>query len=136
MDDQDAIDHVIRTFFEAFTSGEGLEERLGALPGLFAPGAIIVRVLDAIPTLYDVDGFLRPRRELLTGAAMTGFREWELTGRTDLFGDIAQHWCSYAKEWVVDGERQTGRGVKSLQLVRAGSTWLITALIWNDEPAG
>ena len=134
--DRAAVEAVVHTFFEAFTSGPGCDERLDELAGLFLPEAVVVRTCGGEPTAYDVAGFIAPRRALLTGGTLTGFREWELDGRTDLFGDIAQHFCSYAKEWTQDGAEQHGRGMKTTQLVRTGAGWRIAAVAWDDERDG
>jgi hypothetical protein len=134
--DRDAVATVVRTFFEAFTSGPGCAERLDALPELFLPGALIVRTCGGEPTAYDVAGFVEPRRELLTGGTLTDFREWELEGHTELFGDVAHHFCSYAKEWRQNGVRHTRRGMKTLQLVRTATGWRISGAAWDDERPG
>jgi hypothetical protein len=131
--DRAAIADLTRAFFAAFTSGPGCAERLDALPSLFLPQAVIVKTGGGEPTVYDVDGFIAPRRELLLGGALTDFREWETTGRTDLFGDIAQHFCGYAKQGVQDGVPFTGAGQKTLQFVRTGAGWRISAAAWDDE---
>lgn len=131
-DDESKIAELVGTFFAAFTSGPGADERLAALRAAFLPEAVIVRACGD-PAIYDVDGFLTPRAELLTGGRLTGFREWPLTGRTDAFGDVAQHVCSYAKEGVLDGEPFTGRGFKTLQFLRTPGGWRISAVAWDDE---
>ncbi len=134
--DRAAVAEVVRTFFAAFTSGPGCDERLDALPRLFLPGALVVRTCGGEPTAYDVAGFVEPRRALLTGGTLTDFREWEVAGSTEVFGDIAHHFCSYAKEWTQDGERHTGRGMKTVQLVRTGAGWRISGAAWDDERPG
>jgi hypothetical protein len=130
--DQGEIEEVVRTFFAAFTSGPDLDARLDGLREVLLPEALIVRTCGA-PMTYDVDGFIEPRRELLTSGRVSDFREWELDGTTEVYGDIAQHWCTYAKEWVEDGEQLTGAGAKSIQLVRTETGWRISALVWDDE---
>lgn len=135
-DDRAAVAAVVRAFFDAFTSGPELEKRLDALPGLFVPGAVVVRTCGGAPTVYDVPGFVAPRRALLTAGEVTGFREWEVDGRTELLGDVAHHVCTYAKRWSQDGVEHTGRGAKSLQLVRTGAVWRLSAVAWDDERPG
>ncbi len=120
---------LIRAFFAAFTSGPGCAERLAALPALFIPQAVIFKS----HTVYDVDGFIAPRRDLLLGGALTDFHEWATDGRTDLFGDIAHHFGGYAKQGVQNGVPFTGAGRKSLQFVRTGTGWRISAVAWDDE---
>ena len=57
-------------------------------------------------------------------------------GRTEVFGDIAQHFGSYAKAGVQDGTPFTGRGMKTLQFVRTPDGWRISAAAWDDERDG
>lgn len=131
-DDQRAIDEVVARFFAAFTTGPGLEARLDGLRDLLTPDARITRTCGA-PATYDVDGFVEPRRELLTSGRLTDFREWEVDGTTEVWGDVAHRWCTYAKEWREAGEHRTGRGAKSIQLVRTTEGWRISAVAWDDE---
>ena len=134
--DLEAIVTVVRSFFEAFTSGPGCDERMDSLPDLFLPKAVIVRTCGEEPMTYDVAAFIAPRRALLTSGAVTDFREWDLDGHTEVFGDIAQHLCSYAKQWRQDGEAKSGRGMKSFQLVRTAQGWRISGAVWDDERDG
>ena len=131
-DDRAQIAEIVRTFFAAFTSGPDLGSRLDGLQDVFLPEALVVRTC-GVPMSYDVDSFIEPRRELLTSGRVTDFREWELDGSTRTFGDVAHHWCTYAKEWVEDGEQVTGAGAKSIQLVRTETGWRISSLAWDDE---
>lgn len=103
---------------------------------MFLPGAVIVRTCGSEPVVYDVDGFIAPRQALLTGARLVGFREWQLYGRTEVFGDIATHVASYAKSGMQDGAPFTGRGMKTLQFIRSPAGWRISAAAWEDERAG
>ncbi len=134
--DRAAIDAVVEAFFAAFTSGDTSPGRWDALRDLFLPDAVVVRTCGLTPTVYDVDGFIAPRRALLTDGGLTDFREWVLTGRTDLFGDIAQWFGGYAKAGVQDGTPLAGRGMKSIQLVRTDGGWRISAAAWDDERPG
>ena len=134
--DRAAIADVVHTFFAAFTSGPDIVDRLEAMRDLFLPGAVIVRTCGLEPAVYDVDGFIAPRRELLTSGTVVDFSEWEVRGHTELFGDIAHHFCSYAKAWVQDGTRHTGAGMKTLQLVRTPPGWRISGAAWDDERPG
>jgi hypothetical protein len=131
-DDRAAIAELVRIFFAAFVSGDGSSARLDALRDILLPQAVIVRAGEGGPAVYGVGTFIEPRRELLAGGRLTGFREWEVSGRTDLLGDIAQHSCDYAKSGVQDGQPFTGRGTKTFQLVRTPAGWRISAVAWSD----
>lgn len=130
------IQVLVATFFDAFTSGADVNDRLDRLAKLFLPEAVIVRTCGAEPLVQDVGGFIAPRRALLSGGSLVDFREWPTSGRTEVFGAVAHHWGTYAKSWVQDGQPCSGRGAKTLQLVRTMSGWRISALAWDDEPSG
>ncbi|CAN5650407.1 hypothetical protein BH10ACT10_BH10ACT10_20150 [soil metagenome] len=134
--DRDEIDGIVRTFFAAFVSGPDVVARLDDLRAVFLPEAVITRTCGGEPAVYDVDGFIAPRRALLSGGSLTDFHEWQLLGRTDVFGDIAQHFGSYAKAGSQEGTAFTARGMKTLQLVRTPDGWRISAAAWDDERDG
>ena len=134
--DQAGIEAVVRTFFAAFVSGPECEARMDGLRDLFLPEAVIVRTCGPAPAVYDVDGFIAPRKALLTSGALQDFREWEESGRTEVFGDIAQRISVYAKAGVQDGTPFSARGMKVLQFVRTGAGWRISAAAWDDERDG
>ena len=134
--DRAAIAGIVRTFFAAFTSGPDVAVRLDALRAAFLPQAVIVRTCGSEPAVYDVENFIAPRQALLSGGTLVDFGEWELSGRTEVFGDIAQHFCSYAKSGVQDGTPFTGRGMKTLQFIRTPAGWRISAAAWDDERDG
>lgn len=134
--DHEAIASIVRTFFAAFTSGPESAARLDALRALFLPDAVIVRTCGDEPAVHGVDSFIAPRQALLSGGTLVDFSEWELRGRTEIFGDIAHHFGSYAKAGVQDGMPFTARGMKTLQLVRTSAGWRISAVAWDDERDG
>ncbi len=130
------ISRLVTTFFAGFTTGPDVAARLDALREAFLPQAVIVRTCGLEPAVYDIDGFLAPRKALLTGGSLQQFREWEVSGRTQLFGDIAQRFSSYAKAGVQDGRPFSARGMKTLQFVRTPAGWRISAVAWDDERDG
>jgi hypothetical protein len=130
------IEGLVSAFFAAFSSGPDSPRRLDTLRSLFLPGAVIVRTCGLEPAVYDVEGFIAPRAELLSGGTLVDFKEWELSGRIDVFGDIGHWFGGYAKSGVQDGEPFAGRGMKSLQLVRTARGWRISAAAWDDERDG
>jgi hypothetical protein len=134
--DEAQIAVLVRTFFAAFVSGPDCATRLDALRDLFLQEAVIVRTCGLAPAVYDVDGFIAPRRALLTSGAIRDFREWEVSGRTEVFGDIAQRVCSYAKAGIEHGNPFSARGMKMLQFVRTPAGWRISAAAWDDERDG
>lgn len=134
--DRAAIETIVRAFFAAFTSGPDSSLRLAALRSMFLPEAVIIRTCGTAPAVYGVEEFIAPRQALLSGGTLIDFQERQLSGRIDLFGDIAHWFGAYTKSGVQDGARFTGRGMKSLQLVRTSHGWRISAVAWDDEREG
>jgi hypothetical protein len=134
--DRVELEGIVDAFFTAFTSGEGTAERLEVLRQLFITEAVVVRTGGGEPAIYAVDGFIAPRQTLLEGGTLVDFREWAVAGRTEIFGDIAHWWGSYAKEGVQDGVSFTGRGMKTIQFIRTSEGWRISAAAWADERPG
>jgi RimJ/RimL family protein N-acetyltransferase len=134
--DRAAIAEIVRTFFAAFTSGPDSPARLLALRQVLHPGAVIVRTCGLEPAVYSVEDFIAPRAALLSGGKLVDFHEWEVSGRTEIFGDIAQHFCTYAKAGVQDGTPFAARGKKTIQFIRVDGRWLVISGAWDDERDG
>jgi hypothetical protein len=134
--DRSEIEHMVDAFFTAFTSGEGVAERLDLLRTLLIPQAVIVRTCGGEPAIYSVEEFIAPRQALLEGGTLVDFREWALGGSTEVWGDIAHWWGAYAKEGTQNGVPFTGRGRKTIQFIRTTQGWRISAAAWDDERDG
>lgn len=134
--DSASLDHTIGVFFAAFASGPRCHERIQDLRELFLPQAVVVRTCGLEPTVYSIEEFFAPREKVLTDGTLVGFHEWPLRHRIEVFGDIAVWFGAYAKEGVQAGERITGRGMKTMQLVRTAAGWRISAVAWDDERTG
>jgi hypothetical protein len=130
------IDGIVEAFFAAFTSGDESAARLAAIRSLFHSAAVIVKTCGGAPVMYDLDGFIAPREALLSDGTLEDFREWKLSGHTEVFGDVAHWFGAYAKSGVQAGTPFTGRGMKSIQFVRTVDGWRITAAAWDDEREG
>jgi len=134
--DERQIGRIIEAFFAAFTSGPHSASRLEVLRSLFHPAAVIARTCGLEPVLLGVDDFIAPRARLLSSGGLVRFREWELRGRVQVFGDLAVYVGSYAKAGVQDGLPFEGRGLKTMHLIRTADGWRISAAAWDDEREG
>ena len=130
-----AIDEVTRIFFAAFTNQGGTRAAVDELYRLFLPQAVITKRSGAGCEIYNLNQFVEPRRKLLTDGSLVDFHEEEITARTEIFGGIAQRWCTYSKAGVLNGQPFAGRGTKTLQFIQLDGAWRISALAWEDEPA-
>jgi hypothetical protein len=127
-----SIDEVTAAFFEAFTTVGREAPNIDVLYELFLPSATIVKAVGSALEVFDVRGFVEPRRALLTGGAIEDFKEYETSAKTDVFGNIAQRFSRYEKSWSAAGVEQRGSGAKSIQFVQTSEGWKIAALVWDD----
>jgi hypothetical protein len=132
--DHAAVAQVLDTFFAAFATGPDLDARVAELRAVLHPRATVVRLCGEPPLVLDVEGFVTPRHELLASGRLSGFREWRTGGEVDVVGDVASWWGPYAKEWFEDGVRVTAFGHKGIHLVRDAGDWLVTSVVWDDDP--
>lgn len=95
-----------------------------------------VRTCDDEPAGYRVESFLAPQQALLASGRLVEFSGWELCGETEVFGDIAQHFCSYPRAGVQDRIPFAARGMKTLHFVRTAAGWRMSAASWDDERDG
>lgn len=131
--DKTDIDEVTGLFFGAFMNRGGAPSDIERLYQLFLPECVIVGIGAGTAKVYDLAGFVEPRRALLSEGTMTEFREEEVSEKTTIFGNIAQRTSRYRKSWIAAGRPCAGSGVKSLQFVRMPDGWKIAALAWEDD---
>ncbi len=130
--DEDRIDALAATFFDAFTNADGREVDLGSLESMFVPGAVVVSHAEPVK-VETVEQFLTPRQKLLTSGELVDFREWETSRTTLVSGNVAQRLVRYAKSGVLRGDAYTGSGTKCIQLLRTPAGWQITGITWSDD---
>jgi ribosomal-protein-serine acetyltransferase len=131
--DKCAIDELTRAFFGALTNMGGAAPNLDVLYELLLPEAIIIKNIKAVPVVYDVNGFVEPRRTLLTDGSLVDFSEEETSERTEVFGNIAQRFSRYKKSWTSQEVSFSGSGANSFQFVRTSAGWKIASVVWDDN---
>lgn len=131
--DEALIDELTAQFFDAFTNRNGAVPDVDRLYRLFAPDARVIKNIGGDPQSFDVEGFVEPRRAILTDGSLVDFSEEETSATTEIYGNIAQRFSRYRKSWIAAGERFEGEGAKSLQFIRTAEGWKVASLIWDDK---
>ncbi|MCA1814995.1 MAG: DUF4440 domain-containing protein [Acidobacteria bacterium] len=134
--DKESIDAVTKAFFGVFSNRDGGCPNLSALYELFVPGGLILKTCGDAVTVYSLPEFIEPRARLFSEGGLREFSEEESAERTDVFGSVAQRFCSYRKSGVLDGERFEAKGMKCLQFVKSSGRWLLSSVAWDDERDG
>lgn len=127
------IDQVIAAFFAAFDNRSGQAPGLAGLPGLFMPGAIIVKRTSGRAETMTVESFIAPRAALLTGGRLVNFHEWETEAETLVSGSLAVRIGAYQKSGLMDGAAYGGGGTKHISLVLTQAGWRIVSVAWEDD---
>lgn len=134
--DQQAIDELVRAFFDLFSNRGGAAPRLRAIFDLCIPEAIIAKCVSPVPEVTSLEAFIAPREALLSNGTLTDFREVETAHHTQVFGNVAQRSCTYAKSGQLNGVAFHTRGAKVFQFIKGPRGWRISAVAWDDEREG
>ena len=62
-----------------------------------------------------------------------GFHEREIARRTDVYGNIAQVFSTYAAYKKADDKQPFMRGINSFQLLNDGKRWWVMTIYWQAE---
>ena len=130
------LDELTKEFFRLFTNKNGVTPGIENIHDLCIPGAMIIKNTGVSPEIYTLEEFIAPRKKILTDGTLLEFSEEETGERTDIFGNIAQRFCSYKKEGILSGQFFEARGMKTIQFIKTTEGWKISSLAWDDEREG
>ena len=131
------IEDIVRVSYEVISGPPGTPRQWRRDSTLYAPGTMF-HALD-----QDAQGKVTVvsmtaeeyRRRTDKGFVKNGLIEYEIGGRVERFGNVAQVRSVYAMRRTEDGP-VIGRGVNYFQLYWDGTRWWITGMVWDDERPG
>ena len=103
------------------------------IKNLFLNDGILINATPDEPIIYDLEGFIQPREEILTNGVLTNFSEWETAQKTEIFGKMAYRTCDYEKSGEMNGEPFIGKGKKMMHFVKLQNRWVLSSVIWSDN---
>jgi hypothetical protein len=127
------IDRVAAEFFSAFDNRGGKAADVDRVRRLVVPGGVLIKAGPEF-TVYTVEEFIEPRRQLLAEGRLVNFNEWETEERTETAGALASRFSEYQKSGILDGVPFEGGGTKTMQFVLTSDGWRIAAVSWYDRP--
>jgi len=130
------LDRLTADFFRAVSFEEGETPQYEEIYGLFIDAGLLVKNSASTPEISTVSQFIEPRQALVRSGELTRFREVELCESTEIFGNVAHRFNSYAKSGIVKGVSFAARGMISTQFVQTPAGWKISAMAWDDERPG
>ena len=130
------LDRLTTDFFRAVSFEEGATPPYENIYGLFIEAGLLVKNTASTPEVSTVSQFIEPRQVVVRSGELTRFNEVELCETTEIFGNVAHRFNSYAKSGTMKGVPFTARGMISTQFVQTPAGWKISALAWDDERPG
>ena len=131
--DEDEIDEITSQFFDLFTNTNNRKLKIRTIKDFFLPNGILINNTNGEPEVYDLEGFICPREEILTNGTLTNFIEKETFHKTEIYGNIAQRKSDYIKSGELNEVSFIGEGKKLMQFVKVENKWFLSSVIWSDK---
>lgn len=135
MKDVESVDAIIDATYDSISGGVGEARNWDRFLSLFHKDAKLIptgenRQGEFTATYLTPQGYIARAGKFLLDS---GFRESEISRKTDKFGNIAQVFSTYEGKMTVDGKQQTIRGINSFQLMFDGKRWWVIDIFWQQE---
>ncbi|KAA3599404.1 MAG: DUF4440 domain-containing protein [Calditrichaeota bacterium] len=127
------MDELTARFFDLFTNTDGKVPNFKKIFDLCIPEGMLISNTNGKPVVSNLQDFIAPREKMLIDGTLTNFSEFEITGETKIFGNIAQRFSFYEKSGILNNELFTSRGIKTIQFVKVSQKWKISSVAWSDE---
>ena len=131
--DELAIDELTARFFTTFTNRNGVIPDFDRFDELFIPEATLIKNVGGMPVVYDVAGFLEPRKRSSPTVRYANSRSTKPQHKRTCT-EISRNALVAIKNWIASGVRVEGRGAKVTQFVRTPQGWKISSVAWDDDP--
>jgi hypothetical protein len=133
MKDLEAIDLLTRNLYAAISFGAGGKPDLSGLRSLFLPPGNLINNNEENPLVWDLEAFVEIYRHQIATGAVASFAEEEITGRTEIFGNIAHRFSSYQARVQAGDSEAVILGINSIQFLKTGGVWRVVSIVWNDQ---
>lgn len=130
------LDRLSVEFFRAVSFETGERPAYENIHTLFIEPGLLIKNTGSTPEVSTISQFIEPRLTLILSGELTRFREWELQETTQIFGNVAHRFSTYAKSGCMKGVPFEARGMISTQFVRTPAGWKMSAMAWDDERPG
>ncbi|MFZ6800120.1 hypothetical protein [Undibacterium sp. Di24W] len=132
--DVQSIDGIVAALYDVISGGIGQPRDWNRMRSLFIPEARIMAISpkrdskDLGLRILSISDYIANSGPVLIE---TGFREKEISRKTEQWGELAQVFTTY--ETVMDKDKATKRGINSVQLMYDGTRWWIISLLFEAE---
>jgi len=132
--DVQSIDGIVAALYDVISGGIGQSRDWTRMRSLFIPEARIMAIgpkrdsKDFALRILTVSDYIVSSGPVLIE---TGFREKELSRKTEQWGELAHVFTTY--EANIEKDNSIMRGINSVQLINDGTRWWITSLLFEAE---
>lgn len=134
--DVQTIDGIVAALYDVISGGIGQPRDWNRMRSLFIPEARIMAIgpkrdsKDVALRIMTVSDYIANSGPILIE---TGFREKELSRKTEVWGELAHVFTTY--ETNTEKSKTVQRGINSVQLMNDGTRWWIVSLLFEAERA-
>jgi hypothetical protein len=132
INEETAIQQVIDNLYGSFTIKNGILPDFKEIRKFFTEDARMGAVRNGIPKISSADDYLSSMEAELRKNKLQLLKEWEIKGKTEVFGHLAHRFSSYAV-YVNSTDSIGERGIISYQLIKVNGKWRVTSMLWDTE---
>lgn len=133
--DDASIKKAVDDAYASLRVSDGGKSHYDSIKNYFIPQAQLINFIEDTAQILSIDDFVRAFKAYIDSSKIQSFKEQEIYGRTDQFGNIAQRISSY-KTYINSLDMVKERGVNSFQLIRTPQGWKVSSIIWDVEKSG
>ena len=133
--DDAAIKKAVDDAYASISFKNGEQPQYDNIKNYFIPQAQLINFIGDTAQILYIDDFVKAFKNYVETTGIQSFREQEIYGRTDQFGNIAQRISTY-KTYVNSADIVKERGINSFQLIKTPQGWRVSSLIWDVEKTG
>ncbi len=134
--DVNSIDAIMKAVYDTISGDAGQKRDWDRFRSLFHKDARLIPSGKSRKTGI-IGAHAYTAEEYITGSSplmeKEGFYEKELARRTDVYGNIAQVFSTYASYHKPDDKQPFERGINAFQLLNDGKRWWVVTIYWQGE---
>lgn len=133
--DEAAIKKAVDDAYAALSFTAGEQPAFDSIQYAFIPQAQLINYIEDTAQVLSIADFVKAYKNYVETAGIKLFREEEVYGRTDQYGNIAQRISTY-RTYVNLNDIVKERGVNSFQLIKTPQGWKVSSIVWDVENSG
>lgn len=132
----ESIDQTMSELFEAICFKKGERPNMHKIVPLFVEKGILVNYNEEQPLIATASEFVELFEAQFEQGFITELVDKEIYSETKIYDRVAHRYSFYEARFKESDPEPFAFGVNSIQLIKIGDEWKITAMAWNDDNRG